>query len=119
MLTGQLDMIDDPIVAVLVSAFYVPSLAHSTLADIPSYARVATSGTLANRTVSSGVFNADTLVVTGVVGDPVTAVVLVKSSGTASPLITYLNQSADLPKTPDGGNLTFTWDTGSSKIFVL
>lgn len=121
MLTGQLNLVDDQIVGVLVTANYVPSYYHASLADVVPATRVATSGTLENRSVSSGVFGASDLRVDNVYGDPVKAIVLFKSTGVdiTSSLIAYLDQSPDLPKNPNGGDLIFKWDTTSIKIFAI
>jgi hypothetical protein len=121
MMTGQLNLLAAPVLGVLVTGNYVASYHHASLADIPSATRVAFSGTLENRSVASGVFNADPAVVLAVQGDVVTAVVLVNFSGTdiSSPLVAYLDQSPDLPINPTGGNLILNWDTGSAKIFAI
>jgi hypothetical protein len=121
MMTGQLNLLAAPVLGVLVTGNYVASHYHASLADIPPTTRVAFSGTLENRTVASGVFNADPASVLAVQGDVVTAVVLVSFSGTdiSSPLVAYLNQSPDLPVNPTGGNLILNWDTSSAKIFAL
>lgn len=121
MMTGQLDLLTETVLGVLVTANYVASTHHASLADIPPATRVAFSGTLENRSVIDGVFNADPTLALAVMGDPVQAVVLVSYSGTdiSSPLIAYLDQSPDLPVNPTGGNLVFNWDQSSYKIFAI
>ena len=121
MMTKQMDLLTDPVLGVLVSASYVASYNHASLADIPPACRVAFSGTLDNRAVVSGVFSADPTTASAVVGDNVVAVVLVSYSGTdiSSPLIAFLDQSPDLPVNPNGGDLTFNWDTTTYKIFAI
>lgn len=120
-MTKQLNLLTDPVLCVLVSAGYVPSQYHATLADVPPATRVAFTGTLENRSVSGGVFNAYPATATQVYGDDVTAVVLVSYSGTdiSSPLIAFLDQSPDLPANPTGGDLIINWDTTAYKIFAI
>lgn len=97
------------------------SSAHDFYNDISS-AVVGTPQTLANKTVTNGVFDADDVTFTAVSGNSVEALVVYKDTGNAatSPLIAYLDTGyAGLPVTPNGGNITVTWDSGSNKIFAL
>jgi len=121
MMTKQLDLLNDPVLGVLVSAGYVASQNHASLADIPPSCRVAFTGTLENRTVAGGVYNAYPATATAVFGDDVTAIVLTSYSGTdiSSPLIAFLDQSPDLPANPTGGDLILNWDTTLYKIFAI
>jgi hypothetical protein len=94
---------------------------HEFLSDIASGARIATSGNLASKTSTLGVFDAADVTLTAVTGTTVEAVVLYKDTGTAStsPLIAYIDTATGLPVTPNGGDETITWDNGSNKIFKL
>lgn len=120
-MTKQLDLLNDPVLGVLVSTGYVASLNHASLADIPVSCRVAFSGTLENRSVTGGVFNAYPAIASNVNGPDVTAIVLVSYNGTdiSSPLIAFLDQSPDLPANPAGGDMVFNWDTTTYKIFAI
>jgi hypothetical protein len=91
------------------------------LADIPPACRVAFTGTLENRSVSGGVFDAYPATAAQVYGDDVVAIVLTSYNGTdlGSPLIAFLDQSPDLPANPTGGDLIFNWDTTAYKIFAI
>lgn len=112
----------DPVKCVLVgTADYTYSSAHATLADVPLAARVAVSGTLANRTVSAGVVDASDVTINSVFGNPVNAVILCSNTGTDidSSLIAYLDTGIGLPLQPNGNPVTITWDNGQSKIFAL
>lgn len=121
MMTKQLGLLTDPVLGVLVSAGYTPSVNHASLADIPATTRVAFTGTLTNRSVTNGVFNAYPATASAVYGDDVVAVVLLSYSGTdlGSPLIAYLDQSPDLPANPNGGDMIINWDTTAYKIFAI
>jgi len=122
-LDGSIAMLTDTIKAVLVdSADYTLDLAsHQYLSDIPAAARVATSGALANKSTTGGVFDADDITVTGVSGDQFEQIHLFKDTGTAStsPLIACIDTATGLPCTPNGGDITIAWDNGANKIFKL
>jgi len=116
-------MLDDNIKVVLVDgADYTLDLAaHDFLDDIPAGARVGTSGNLANKTTTGGVFDADDITITGVTGDQFEYIIIYRDSGTASTsqLIACIDTATGLPCTPNGGDITITWDSGANKIFAL
>lgn len=116
------DLADDTIkVALVDTGTYTYSSAHDFYDDV-SAAVVGTPQTLGSKTVTNGVFDAADVTFTSVSGSSVEALVIYKDTGTAStsPLIAYIDTvSSGLPVTPNGGNITVTWDNGSSKIFAL
>ena len=122
-LDKDIDMLDDNIKCVLVdSADYTLDLAaHDFLDDIPAGARVGTSGNLANKTTTGGVFDADDITITGVTGDQFEYIIIYRDTGTAgtSQLIACIDTATGLPCTPNGGDITITWDSGTNKIFKL
>jgi hypothetical protein len=92
------------------------------LDDIPTEARIATSGNLDNKSTLLGVFGADSVTFLTVTGDELEALVIYKDTGDAetSPVIAYLDSAASgLPLTPNGGDIIIGWDTGVNKIFKL
>ncbi len=91
------------------------------LSSIPAGARIATSGNLANKTVTGGVFDADDVTFTTVSGVQSEAIVLYRDTGDAatSNLIAYIDTATGLPITPSGGNIVVQWDNGANKIFKL
>lgn len=121
-LTGDIDWVADTIKIVLVDAAdYTVDLAnHNFLDDIAGGARVATA-TLANKTASAGVADADDVTFTAVSGDVSEALVLYKDTGveSTSQLIAYIDTATGLAVTPGGGDITVQWDSGSNKIFKL
>jgi len=128
MLNGQIDWLNDPIVAVLVSTgttsgsnAYTFSPYHASFADVPAGARVAMSGTLTVRTSTYGVADAADTVLLSVFGNVASAVLLVSYTGTdiQSPLIAYLDEGVNIPVNPDGGTITLQWSNGNSRIFAL
>jgi hypothetical protein len=123
LIDGSIDLDTDDIRAVFVDgADYTPNLAtHDNLDDIPSAARVAVSGALANKTVTDGVFDADDIVVSSVSGDQFEYIVLYKHTGveSTSRLLLLIDTATGLPCTPNGSDITIQWPSGADKIFRL
>jgi len=122
-LNGDIDWANDDIKAVLVdTAAYAVSIdADEYLSSIPAGDRIATSGNLASKTSTLGVADAADITFSTVTGDVSEAIVLYKDTGDAatSPLIAYIDTATGLPITPNGGDITITWDSGANKIFKL
>jgi len=122
-LNGDIDWANDDIKAVLVdTAAYAVSIdSDEYLSSIPAGDRIATSGNLASKTSTLGVADAADITFSTVTGDVSEAIVLYKDTGDAatSPLIAYIDTATGLPITPNGGDITITWDSGANKIFKL
>lgn len=122
-LEGGIVMLTDNIKVVLVdTATYTVDIdVDDFLADIPAGERVATSGNLTTKTSTLGVFDADDVTFSSVTGDVSEALVIYKDTGAeaTSPLIAYIDTATGLPVTPNGGDITVTWDSGANKIFKL
>ena len=119
-LQGGTDLSGGNIKAVLVdTGAYTYSASHQYLSDIAAGARIATSGNLANKTFTSGTFDADNITITGVTGATVEAAVYYIDTGNAatSKLIMYDDSLTGLPFTPNGGDVTLTFI--ASGIFTL
>lgn len=120
---GGIDLLEDNILVVLVNfGAYTPNLATDQfLSDIPAGARIATSEFLSGKTVAAGVFDAEDVVMASVSGPQSEALVFYKDAGSpsASPLLLILDTSTGLPITPNGADITITWDNGENKIFKL
>jgi hypothetical protein len=123
-LKGEISWNNDNIKAVIVdSSDYTPNLSTDEfLSAIASAGRVATSGNLTGKTTIGGVADADDVTFSSVTGDSVEYIVLYKDTGSAStsPLICIDDSATGLPCTPNGGDITITWDnTADKKIFKL
>ena len=122
-LAGDIDWENDTIKVVLVdSADYTLDLAnHDNLDDIPSGARVATSGALTSKTVTNGVADAADVTISSVTGDQFEYIIIYKDTGTesTSKLIACLDTATGLPCTPNGGDVEIQWSNDASKIFKL
>jgi hypothetical protein len=104
------------------AADYTYSAAHDFLDDVPAAARVATSAAVSSKTYTDGVFDCADVTFSGVSGDQAEALIGFIDTGTESTsrLVCYLDTAASgLPVTPNGGNITVTWDSGANKIFAL
>jgi hypothetical protein len=121
-LKGDIDWLNDTIKVMLVdTADYTVDLAsHDSLDDVPSAARVATA-TLANKTATNGVADADDATFSSVTGDQCEALIIYKDTGTesTSPLIAFINDGLNLPVTPSGEDITVQWSGVYSRIFKL
>ena len=120
--TGDIDWVNDTIVLYLIDTddYTVDLNAHQFLSSVPAGARVANTA-LAGKTAVDGVVDANDAVFSSVSGDVSEALILVKDTGneSSSPLIAYMDTSTGLPVTPNGGDITVTWDNGANKIFKL
>jgi hypothetical protein len=117
-LKGEIDLATDNIKVVLLSATYTYSAAHQFLSSLSG--TVATSGNLASKTTTSGVFDAADVTFTAVTGSAVTQIVIYQDTGVAgtSRLIAFFDTGVTgLPVTPNGGDISITWS--GSGIFAL
>jgi hypothetical protein len=122
-LKGEISWSGDNVKTALVdTATYTPDLANDQfLSDIPAGERVATSANLSSKTTTAGVADAADITFTAVSGDQSEALVIYQDTGTpsSSRLIAYIDTATGLPVTPNGGDITVTWDSGVSRIFKL
>lgn len=122
-LEGLIDWDTDDIRIILIDvADYTVNLAtHDNLDDVAAAARVAVSGSLAGKTVTDGVADANDVTLTAVSGDPSEAIIIYKHTGTESTsrLIAYIDTATGLPVTPNGNDIIVRWDSGANRIFKL
>lgn len=121
----NINLTTDNIYAALVTASYTPNYSTDQYYSTVSANVVGSPVQLTSPTVSvssgNAVFNAANVTFTSVSGSQVTQVVIYKNTGTTttSPLIANINVATGLPVTPNGGNITISWDTGANKIFAF
>ncbi len=123
-LNGGIDLTNDDIRVILIDAadYTVAIDTHEFLDDVPAGARVAVSGALGTKTTLLGVFDAADITFSSVTGDVSEALIIYQHTGTdaTSELIAYIDTGVTgLPVTPNGGDITVTWDSGSDKIFKI
>lgn len=103
---------------------YTPSFStHQYLTDVTgSGASLVASQLLATKTVTAGVFRAANPTFPAVATGTACAHLLIyKDTGTAStsPLVAAIDTATGLPVTPNNGDITVTWDSGSNGIFRI
>ncbi len=123
-LDGSIDWDTDDVRAILIdTGTYTYSAAHDFLDDVPGGSRIAVSAALGSKTVTSGVADAADVTFTAVTGASVEAIIIYKHTGVdaTARLICYIDTaSSGLPVTPNGGDITISWDnTAGLKIFKL
>jgi hypothetical protein len=99
-----------------------PVVATDDFYDDINAGLVGTAGTLGSKTigtVAAGVFDAANVTFTAVSGASVESVNVFKDTGTpgTSNLIAYFDTGTGLPVTPNGGDITVTWN--ASGIFTF
>lgn len=118
--SDAVDLSDDTIkVALVDTGTYTYSSTDEFYSSVSS-AVIGTPQTLGSKTVTDGVFDAADVTFTSVTGNSIEALVIYKDTGTASTssLVAFIDTVASgLPVTPNGGNITVTWN--ASGIFAL
>lgn len=123
-LTGSINWEADTIKVALVRG-YTFSASHEYLSDITGAGGgtiVATSAALTSKTPTAGVADAADFTWSAVgTGAACAYIIIYKDTGVAgtSRLIAYIDTATGLPVTPNGGDITVTWDSGANKIFKL
>jgi hypothetical protein len=122
-LDGSIDWDTDDIRIILLDEDDdAPNLAtDDNLDDVVAGARVAVSSSLAGKTVTDGVADANDVVLTAVSGDQFESITGYKHTGTESTsrLIFNHDTGTGFPTTPNGADITVQWDSGANKIFKL
>lgn len=124
-LSGSISWSSDTIKECLVRGYAVNLATHEFLSDVTGGGGgtiVATSGALASKTVTAGVADAADVTHSAVAsGAAIPYIIIYKDTGSAatSPLVAYIDTATNLPVTPNGGDITITWDNGANKIFKL
>jgi len=93
--------------------------AHDFYDDVSANS-IGTPQTIASTTVTNGLFDGSDVTFTSVSGSQVTSLIIYIDTGSAatSRLVTFLDTNVTgLPVTPNGGNISITWN--ASGIFQL
>lgn len=124
LLHGTFVLDSDTIKLALVSNTYSPNLAtHQFWSDVNANV-ISTPVAMGGITITNGVFNSSSVTFTAVTGgSTVRYFVIYKDTGTAStsPLLVLIDTTTGvtLPFSTNGGDITFTPDSGTNKIFKL
>lgn len=106
-------------VALVDTGAYTYNSTHQYFSSVSS-AVVGTPATLANKTTTNGVFDADDVTFTGLPNTSIEALVIYVDTGNAatSPLVAYQDTGVTgLPFTTNNGNASIQWDAAG--IFAL
>jgi hypothetical protein len=120
-INGHINMSANTITIALVdTGVYTFSTSHQFRSDVSNSAVIA-STTLSNKTVASGVFDADDATFTSVTGANCEALLIFQDTGiqSTSRLVAYVDSATGLPILPNGGDISVAFSSGSSKIFAL
>lgn len=131
----SIDIDTDTIKATLIdTANYTVNLTthqYMNTNTVAAAAKVGSPVTLTGKTVTltgnNAVFRASPTIFPTITGATTEAIILWKdgggggtsASGTTDPLLAYLDTATGLPVTPNGGDITVTWDTGANGIFAV
>lgn len=117
--SADIDLNDGTVkVALIDTGTYTYSAAHDFYNDLSGV--VGTPQTIANTTVTNGLFDGDNVTFTAVTGNSVEALVIYIDTGNVatSRLVAYIDTGVTgLPVTPNGGDISITWN--ASGIFQL
>lgn len=120
-LGGDLDWDTNTILVSLVDAadYTINLAADDFWNDVPGAAVVATSSALSSKTKVGGTADAADITFSTVTGDPSEYLNIRQDTGVSSTsaLIGNMDTATGLPVTPNGGNITVTWN--GSGIFKL
>jgi hypothetical protein len=117
--SANVDLNDGTVkVALVDTGTYTYNSAHEFLSSLSGV--VGTAQTIANTTVTNGVFDGDNVTYNDVTGNSAEALVIYIDTGNAatSRLVAFIDTGVTgLPVTPNGGDITVTWN--ASGIFAL
>jgi hypothetical protein len=120
-LNASINMVANTVTIALVdTGVYTYSASHQYRNEVSNSA-IISSTSLSNKTVTSGVFDADDATFTSVTGANCEALLIFQDTGvqSTSRLIAYIDSATGLPILPNGGDITVVFSSGSSKIFAL
>lgn len=120
-LNGSINMVANTITIALVdTGVYTYSASHQYRNEVSNSA-VISSTTLANKTITNGVFDADDATFSSVTGANCEALIIFTDTGIqgTSRLVAYIDSATGLPILPNGGDISVAFSSGSSKIFAL
>lgn len=123
-LAGDLDWDGDNIkIALIDTGAYTVNLAtHQDMADVTAGRIKEATSYLAGKTVTNGVADANDYTWVDVTGATSEAIIIYKhdAADASAFLIAYIDSATSgLPVTPNGGDITAQWSSGSNKIFKL
>ncbi len=111
---ANVDLNDSTVKAVLLdTADEAYNAADEFLSDVTGAGIIGTAQTIGNTTVTGGLFDGDNVTFTAVSGDQAEAILIYIDTGVAgtSRLVAFIDTGVTgLPVTPNGGDITITWN---------
>lgn len=105
---------DGPFCALIDTADEAYNAADSFFSDITGAGIVGTDQRISTPTVANGLFDGDNLTYTAVSGDPCEALIVYRKNAGANTTwkLAFFEDTgvSGLPVTPNGGNITITWN---------
>jgi hypothetical protein len=129
-LDGSIDL-DTAVIKVALVRGYTYSSSHTTVSEVTGAGATlhATSGALASKTVTDGVFDAADVTLTTPSADTNDHSLLIFQASavgggadvasSSQRVIAWIDTGTGIPIKPAGGDITVVWDSGSNKIFSL
>jgi hypothetical protein len=129
LISGAID-IDTAVIKCALVRGYTFTTTHSTVSDVTGAGGTlnGTSAALANKSVTSGTFDADDTTIDTTASASNHGILLFQSSAvtggadvaaSSQRVIAYYDTGTGLPVVPGTGTATITWSSGSDKIFRL
>ena len=121
-LAGAVNFLTDTIKVALVKNSYAQNITTDHFLSTISAHLLGADQTLANKSITAGVFDADDSTWTAVAtGSTIKCVVIYKDTGNAatSPLLGFIDTITGFPLATNGSDITVQWDNGPFKIFSL
>lgn len=122
LLTGYVNLQVDTVHAYLVdTGTYTLTIATDEFFPDITPSAVIANVVMTSLTITDGVFDGADVTFSSVSGATVELLVIAQNKGTSAndALIAAIDTATGLPVTPNGGDITVTWDTGTNKIFKL
>jgi hypothetical protein len=124
LLHGSFVLDTDTIKVALLSSSYSPNLSTDQFYSTVNSNTIGTPQTMGGISITNGVFNGSSVTFSAVAGGSTVKYFLIyKDTGTAgtSPLLVLIDTTTgvSLPFNTNGGDITFTPDSGTNKIFKL
>lgn len=121
LISGSIDLDTDTMKFAIVRSYTPNVSSHVFVSDVTGAGAtiVARSAALSGISVASGIFDATDVTFTSVAAGAACAhLILYKDTGAdaTSPLLAVFDTATGLPVTPDGGNISLTFDNGANKI---
>ena len=127
-LAGEIDW-DTAEIKCVLGRGYTFDATDKFVSDLTSHTAVATSAALGSKSITNGVADAaDFTYSTVSAGAACPYLIIYQASAvtggadvaaSAQRLIAYIDNATGLPVTPNGGDITITFDSGANKIFKL